>query len=274
MKPFLLTFLMAMTAAAEAPRPDARPLLAVDHLQTLKVDSADAAILEEALASELLRTGKVRVLERSQMQRILKEQGFQQSGLCETSSCAVEVGRLLGVDRLVVGSLGRMGSTLAINLRLVDVATGEMVATSSRTTGASAEELLRAVPAAARELVRPASAPSAESAPPRQEPAEKGWLGFTYGRPGPPGVQALRTLQGKPDSGVEVRSLALGGPAEAAGLRAGDIVLLLDGAQILGVDDLGQRLRGLAPGHELRLTVLRGGKELTIAMVAGRKPKR
>ncbi len=45
----------------------------------------------------LYKTRAVDILERNQMEKILKEQGFQLSG-CADSSCAVEIGKILSAD--------------------------------------------------------------------------------------------------------------------------------------------------------------------------------
>jgi len=47
------------------------------------------------------------VMERSEMALVLQEQSFQQSGVCDQSSCALEIGKILSVDRMVVGSVGQ-----------------------------------------------------------------------------------------------------------------------------------------------------------------------
>jgi hypothetical protein len=69
------------------------------------------------------------------MQEILKEQGFQQSG-CTSDACAVQVGQLLGVKNIVVGSVGMAGSYTVLSVRVIDVGNGSvMVNESIRTKG-------------------------------------------------------------------------------------------------------------------------------------------
>lgn len=108
------------------------PTVAVASLAAAPSDTMEARLLADALASGLQSTGKVRLLERAQMDRILGEQGLQASGACENGECVVETGRLLGVERLVVGRLTRLEGVLQLDSRLVDVGTGEVVTTSSR----------------------------------------------------------------------------------------------------------------------------------------------
>jgi hypothetical protein len=115
-----------------APVSPPSPTVAIASLASAPADTMEARLLADALASSLQGTGKVRLLERSQMDRILGEQGLQASGACENGDCVVETGKLLGVERLVVGRLTRLEGVLQLDTRLVDVGTGEVLATSSR----------------------------------------------------------------------------------------------------------------------------------------------
>jgi len=64
------------------------------------------------------------------MEDILAEQSLQLSG-CTSTECAVEVGKVLGVTEMVAGSVGHIGSVFTVNLRLIDVETGAVVAAES-----------------------------------------------------------------------------------------------------------------------------------------------
>jgi len=56
------------------------------------------------------------------------------------------------------------------------------------------------------------------------------------------------------------------GPAAKAGLRAGDILLTLDGQPITGSDEFIVAIRAHAAGDRIRLNVRRGSKEQTVTM--------
>jgi S1-C subfamily serine protease len=60
------------------------------------------------------------------------------------------------------------------------------------------------------------------------------------------------------DQAVEVIEVAPRGPAEAAGLRSGDLVIAVNGRIITGMDDLHQILAALPLSQQLLVTVLRG----------------
>lgn len=103
-----------------------------NHL-TIAVMDLDCQIegLKTNVVSDLLRNVLFErignnLLERSAMNEILHEQGFQQSGACDERTCVVEAGQLLGTDRMIFGSIGTLGDAILLNLRLVNVATGQI----------------------------------------------------------------------------------------------------------------------------------------------------
>ncbi len=98
--------------------------------------------LTNKLIAELATTGKFTVFERSEMRKILEEQKFQQSD-CISSECAVEAGQLLGVDKMVIGNIGKIGTVFSISLRLIDVRTGKIEKTASHDSEGSIEDVLR-----------------------------------------------------------------------------------------------------------------------------------
>lgn len=186
-----LLALLAMSVAAGAEPP--LPLVATAPLATTGTTDNEAAQIAEALATSLQKTGKIRLLERSQADRILAEQGFQASGACDAGSCAVEIGKLLGVERLVVGSLGKIDRTYQLNLRLVDVGTGEVLASSTRQGAAPLGRITRSlVDLATRDLVS-GGAPPGDARPSGLSP----WVWWGAGTLAASGVAAAVILSGR-----------------------------------------------------------------------------
>jgi len=105
----------------------------------------------DRLRNELLRTGKYKVYERADMDKILKEQGLQQVGI--TRENAAIIGELLSVDYLILGSVAKVGLTYSINLRMISVKTGEIIIAKSLDCGENLEEIItQDIPAIARYL--------------------------------------------------------------------------------------------------------------------------
>jgi serine protease Do len=80
------------------------------------------------------------------------------------------------------------------------------------------------------------------------------------------GIQDLtedmaKTLDLKDTSGVLVGSLRTGGAAEKAGLQRRDVITAINGEKIDNGNILRNKVAGTAPGSEIKLTVIREGKE-------------
>lgn len=157
---------LACVSQLLAASPD-KPLVAVVPISARSVDSASVAVVEDAISSELVKSQKVRVMERVQMDRILREQGFQQTMACDQGNCTMEMGRLLSVNLLLTGSLGKIGNMYSLSLRLVDVGTGEVTGSVTKSGKGDIETVLTSLlPEAVAQLVGGAqSAPSPASHP-------------------------------------------------------------------------------------------------------------
>ena len=89
------------------------------------VDAQEAAAMADRFRSELSGTGSFSVMERAQMEMVLKEQAFQQTG-CVDASCAVEAGQLIAVQKIVTGSVAKVGGMYSVTCKMIDVATGKI----------------------------------------------------------------------------------------------------------------------------------------------------
>ncbi len=78
--------------------------IGVIDLESETVPAPELRILSDRLRVELVNTGEFQVLERERMDLILREQGFQQSG-CVATECAVEIGQLLGTEKMIFFSV-------------------------------------------------------------------------------------------------------------------------------------------------------------------------
>jgi putative serine protease PepD len=72
--------------------------------------------------------------------------------------------------------------------------------------------------------------------------------------------------------GALVQEVVPGSPADKAGLRAGDLVVGIDGQSVADYGELGARIRGHKPGDKVALKVVRGGNETTITATLTQRP--
>ena len=103
--------------------------IAVIEFEGLGISQTEAKALTDELEIHLSNISGYTVVERGRVGEILNEQAFQQTG-CVSSECAVEVGKLLSVENIIIGSISRVGSINSVTARVVSVESGEIIKTA------------------------------------------------------------------------------------------------------------------------------------------------
>jgi len=110
---------------------DGKTIAIADFIYVDGRASADGDVVAARLTTELIKMQNMRVVERKQIQKILAELNLQSTGVVDQDS-AKKLGRMLGADLLLVGSLDELpGKLLELNLRLANVESGEAVSAAS-----------------------------------------------------------------------------------------------------------------------------------------------
>lgn len=89
---------------------------------------------------------------------------------------------------------------------------------------------------------------------------------------GEPGYLGMVGDNNEPQPGVRVLTVRAGSPAEAAGLREGDVVVSVGGTAINNLDDLERQLTGKSAGANLEFKVKRGETTQTLTATLARAP--
>jgi len=134
---------------------DADLSFAVLDLEAAGVDRALAKNLTQILSTEVKRIEGATVIGRDDVAAMLQYEADKQNLGCseDQTSCLAELGDALGVRRIVIGQVGKVGDSYVVNLRLVQT---EQVVVENRVTETyrgREEVLLQAVPHAARKLL-------------------------------------------------------------------------------------------------------------------------
>lgn len=118
MKRLALVLLFAVLAAAVLAQAPGRKRVAVLDFDYATARSYVADIwgsdqdigkgIADMLVTQLVRNGNYTVIERNKLDQVLREQNFQQSGRADASTAA-QLGRLLGVDAIIIGSITQFG---------------------------------------------------------------------------------------------------------------------------------------------------------------------
>ncbi len=113
-----------------------------------------AQLLGDALAGELRKRPGVSVLTQSDVAALLGVERTRQILGCSDSGCMAEVAGALGADRVVHGSVGRVGGSFVVNLSALDPRRATAAASvSERLRGGGEEAFLDALPSIADALL-------------------------------------------------------------------------------------------------------------------------
>jgi len=167
--------LAAPVAASAAPK---KPGLAVMDVRSVQgVQAGTATLITDILVTEVSGTRRFDVVASADISNLLgleKQKQLLQCG--EDSSCLAELGGALGVDYLLSGSVGLLGSRLRISLSLQNVKRARVVARQARFCDANEDALVRATEETVRAIlaeldtsavaVRPPDAPPPVEAKP------------------------------------------------------------------------------------------------------------
>lgn len=151
-------FLLASVASA-APRTK----VAVMEVRNVQgVPEGTATILTDILVSEVAHSG-MDVISKSDIAAIV---GFEKQksllGCSDDSSCLAEIGGALGVDFMVTGQVGQIGSRFRLSLILVDVKKGKVAGRAADFCDRNEDALANAAQARIRELIGHIQAATAE----------------------------------------------------------------------------------------------------------------
>ena len=142
-----LTLPLVFTAVAFS-----QPSVAVLDFAANGLPEYEVETLVERLRSELPNTGAVRLVDRKMLENILKEQGLQQSG-CTTDECSAQIGELLGAQFMISGSIGKLGDSFTVDMKMVSVTTGAAESAKSLTFDGTTGGLLIEMQILAWEIV-------------------------------------------------------------------------------------------------------------------------
>lgn len=111
-------------------------------------------LLSARIVETVQSAGQCSVVERQKLLLVMEELHLGSSELADTST-KLRVGRIAGARQMVFGAYQVVGETMRLDLRLVDVASGEIMATATRDVVSSqVSQWISAAGAAAGELLR------------------------------------------------------------------------------------------------------------------------
>lgn len=137
---FKISLTLGFFLATSSLHAQTKPIAVLDF-DGFGISESEAIALSNRLRNELFRLGTFQVVDRGMMQSILEEQDFQLTG-CTSNECLVQVGKLIGAQQMVGGSVSKVGGTFTVSARLVDVETGTVLGVSDFDLRGELDDLL------------------------------------------------------------------------------------------------------------------------------------
>lgn len=156
---FLISILILCTVVHAQQRSQQQPkkqnIAVLDFDARAGITKEEAASLSDIFQSQLVDMGEFIVVDRQRIKSILQEQGFQQSEACSQTECIVEAGKILKVDKMFAGTIGKVGRTYNVNISAIDIATAQIVINKSRQYSGEIDDLAsEIVPEMANEIAQ------------------------------------------------------------------------------------------------------------------------
>jgi len=90
-------------------------------------------VVSEMLTTSFVNSDAFKIIEREQLQKIVKEFELSQSGIIDTSD-AKKIGKIAGATAIVTGSVVKMGDHIRLDARIIDVESG-IILTAEKNEG-------------------------------------------------------------------------------------------------------------------------------------------
>jgi hypothetical protein len=151
----LLLIVGGATARAQPEATIARPKLAVLDLKAERgLDQGLVKLLNELLLSEFTRAQMFEVVGGSDIDSMLKFEEKKRLFGCTDISCLSEIGGALGVEKIAVASIGKVGTQYLTNVKIIDVRLSRVDGRVSHKSPGSEDALMQAITTTVRELLK------------------------------------------------------------------------------------------------------------------------
>ena len=119
----LACILLASGTVHVAAQEQQKPTIAVVGIDCRSLSGTDPESVNYMVRLELEKTGVYTVMDRYEVNEIVTRNNLE-TGNCFAKSCLVETGKILGVNKMLSGSVELLGAKLVISMRLIDVTNG------------------------------------------------------------------------------------------------------------------------------------------------------
>ena len=132
-------------------RYDAKPTLALFTFEGAGMQDEDIALYTGYLRVELHKTKSFILVEKNQINELLREKKYDRMD-CKTMDCSIEIGKLIGIKKAIVGSFELAADTCKISGQLINIDSSKSEKSATRTYIGELEDIVPYVQVIAWEL--------------------------------------------------------------------------------------------------------------------------
>lgn len=136
--------------------PSKRISIAVIQFKTLNKKAQDISLgelISETFTSALVNSNSFKIIEREQLDKVVKEMEMTQTGFIETTD-AVEIGKMLHADAIITGSVALLNNQIQLNARIIEIESAFVISAESATTHYSLDKINQTINAIVNKLSR------------------------------------------------------------------------------------------------------------------------
>lgn len=137
-----------------APIEDKDPSIAILSIQSREVSKDNLAPISDMVAKEVTTKSNTQVFYLDDVRAMLKAEGIDDLLNCFSDSCISRIGSFIGVDKVVIGRLGRLGKSFVFDLKMVDVLRDRTLNRASVSVTEDLGKVITEIPAVVDNLVK------------------------------------------------------------------------------------------------------------------------
>ncbi len=132
----------------------AQSSLAILPFNSSGISAEETRQISEKFRAEFVGLSKYNVLDRQTMETLLSDQGFDLNDACRNNYCALTFGQLLAVDDVILGNIGKIDKTYALDVKIINISSGSVLKDiSTRHTVKQAALFNKIIPDLVKEFV-------------------------------------------------------------------------------------------------------------------------
>ncbi len=124
-KHLLLLIILGLFSVAYAQEEKLRVAILDPTTSGMGMDNGTKLAVQELISAAFVSTGRFIIIERSMIDKIIKEQAFQNSDVADNSQ-ATEIGKLAGANKVVLSAVSMVGGRNMLSIKMIDVMTASI----------------------------------------------------------------------------------------------------------------------------------------------------